>query len=572
MPEPREAAHAWNPGLSSEIPGRLLPRVTLYDPKNSWTDHAAASEVATLCGLKPHDMVAFKVSRLVVHEVLIRVTADLEVPDGPSYEELGFNLRGMVATILDKHVAPRLPQIEERLEELRAEIDERLTRILDRDVFPSRPTTQPKRGFLSRFLGGREPAGVDRRPSDLHVLQVWQRRIDDGAEGLEEACLRGLLTVVGGIVGQRGRLVADRSLIVRLASTWICNHHGSDVVGDLVSPIIVEAARVEGYRLLPHQASPEVMNVKGASAGGKSTIRPLQRELAERLGIPWSDFALVSPDYWRKFLLDYGSLGEDYKYAAMLTGQELEIIDKKLDRYMEGKAARAEMPHLLIDRFRFDSFASAPSQQADSRLLSRFGHRVFMFFMITPPADTVERAWKRGITTGRYKALDDLLFHNIEAYTGMPQLYFNWANKERQKVHFEFLDNSVAHGERPRTAAFGWNRLLFVLDIDCMRSLDRYRRVNVDARRPEDVLLPSPGTDDDILADCIRKIPDVVFLNPDTLTVLGRTRDGVLAEEVGGFFERAGLAHVLRPDAASDAGDPPAFDPDHERLFTVGSW
>ena len=47
-------------------------------------------------------------------------------------------------------------------------------------------------------------------------------------------------------------------------------------------------------------------------------------------------------------MLEYESLGADYKYAAMLTGQELEIIDKKLDRYMEEKAARHEMPHLLI--------------------------------------------------------------------------------------------------------------------------------------------------------------------------------------------------------------------------------
>ena len=46
-------------------------------------------------------MVAFKVSRLAVHEILIRVTADLFVPDGPSYEELGLNLRSMAERILD---------------------------------------------------------------------------------------------------------------------------------------------------------------------------------------------------------------------------------------------------------------------------------------------------------------------------------------------------------------------------------------------------------------------------------------------------------------------------------------
>mgnify|MGYP007000063532 len=78
----------------------------------------------------------------------------------------------------------------------------------------------------------------------------------------------------------------------------------------------------------------------GASAAGKSTIRPQQRLLAERMGVPWEDFALISPDYWRKYLLDYDSLGVDYKYAAMLTGRELEFVDKKLDRYMAQKAKK----------------------------------------------------------------------------------------------------------------------------------------------------------------------------------------------------------------------------------------
>jgi hypothetical protein len=51
------------------------------------------------------------------------------------------------------------------------------------------------------------------------------------------------------------------------------------------------------------------MNVKGASASGKSMMRPLQRILAGKLNFPWEELALISPDIWRKFLLDYGSLG-----------------------------------------------------------------------------------------------------------------------------------------------------------------------------------------------------------------------------------------------------------------------
>ena len=110
---------------------------------------------------------------------------------------------------------------------------------------------------------------------------------------------------------------------------------------------------------------------------------------------------------------------------------------------MARKAAGGRIPHLLIDRFRFDSFNIDDGQNQDSKLLSRFGDRVFMFFMITPPSETVERAWLRGLSTGRFKAVDDLLYHNIEAFTGMPALFLSWVKSENKQVHFEFLNNDV---------------------------------------------------------------------------------------------------------------------------------
>jgi len=198
------------------------------------------------------------------------------------------------------------------------------------------------------------------------------------------------------------------------------------MLGGRIEPLVRAGALAEGYALLPSQAQPVVMNTKGASAAGKSTMRPLQKRLAAEIGVQWSDFALISPDIWRKYLLDYATLGDAYKYAGTFTGKELAIIDEKLDRYMAHKAERGGMSHLLIDRFRFDSFAP-DSDEAGSNLLTRFGHYVYMFFLITPPHATVERSWNRGLDVGRYKAVDDLLAHNIEAYTGMPELFFTWA-------------------------------------------------------------------------------------------------------------------------------------------------
>ena len=271
------------------------------------------------------------------------------------------------------------------------------------------------------------------------------------------------------------------------------------------------------------------MNVKGASASGKSTMRPLQQILAGKLNFPWEEFALISPDIWRKFLLDYGSLGPAYKYAGMLSGHEIEIIDQKLDRRMAARAARGEMSHLLIDRFRFDSFVPELEGKGSSQLLTRFGDLVYMFFMITPPEMTVERAWTRALKVGRYKAVEDLLAHNVEAYTGMPELFFTWALTAKKRVHYEFLDNSVAEGRPPRTVAFGWNREMTILDIKSMLDIDSFRKINIRAQKPAEVYAGknlAPERNVEFLKRCARRISIINFADFETGRIYARLKDG----------------------------------------------
>ena len=580
MPDPE--FDAWNPGLSSEIPASIFSRVTLYDPKNSETDYPTALEAARYCGLKPQEMTGFKVSRMALHEVLIRVTADLHVPDGPNYEELGLNLRGMVDTILTKHVQPKMHQLEAEFSRLQSEANKVLRMRLENDVYARTVVSDAdfNPSFLDKLLGRKPPVQIKEEPAELLALAEWQKEIDKTDDPFDLACLESLIAIVGGIVAQRGSLLADIDVVIRLASILVCNSYGSRCIGKLINPILVEAAELEGYRLLPYQREPFVMNVKGASAAGKSTIRPLQRELASRLGVQWEDFALVSPDYWRKYMLDYDSLGEHYKYAAMLTGQELEIVDKKLDGYVAEKAAQGEMPHLLIDRFRFDSFDSSSVKNQHDQLLSRFGHTVFIFFIITPPTETVERAWRRGKTTGRYKAVDDLLYHNIEAYTGMPQLFLKWVNKKEQKVHFEFLDNDVPYGECPKTVAFGWNGEINILDLDCMRRLSSYRRINIEATRPADVYIEAVDQTEDFFETLIKKKLDTKVFDPASLKLKALFRDGECVYETKEFLSANNLDTVRHAAVFNNSepdrkeGDQKAKDLnyEYEKKFTLGEW
>jgi len=236
---------------------------------------------------------------------------------------------------------------------------------------------------------------------------------------------------------------------------------------------------------------------------------------------------------------------------------------------MTAKAARGRMSHLLIDRFRFDSFVVGSRRAEDSKLLTRFGNLIFMFFMITPPHATVERAWGRGLKFGRYKAVEDLLHHNVEAFTGMPQLFFSWALAQGEgalaqgegalaqgrRVHYEFLDNSVAMGQTPRTIAFGWNGRMTILDVKLMLDIERFKKINIKARRPEDVYDGSDMAADRntaFLRQCVDLIPQIIFADYRNDYIYGWMargkwiwRDaGYVANMSFGSDARAGLAAI----------------------------
>ena len=514
---------AWHPGLESELPRELLPLATVFRRENVTTSVAEALELSDYCGLPPQDLVAFRPERLITHELLVRVTAGVAVPDGTDYEDLGRNFREIASTILDKHIAPHLDDLKRLFEEARSAASVVIAQELS-NLFSLR--LEPP-GDADRTSGRRWPfglAGRKRQPRpqetaeqrERRIILEWSKKAQAADNRLDRSCFRALSRIATAITARRGTLFADKQLLTDLAVRLVCNDSGSEAIGEAIAPLIKEAALREGYRPLSPQERPVIMNVKGASASGKSTLRPLQRALAKKLGFPWESFALISPDIWRKFLLDYGSLGAAYKYAGTMTGYEIEIIDKKLDRHMAMKAARGEVSHLLIDRFRFDSFAEG---REPTRLLTRFGDLVYMFFIITPPEMTVERAWKRGLQVGRYKAVEDLLAHNVEAYTGMPELFFTWALDARRRVHYEFLDNSVAADHRPLTVAFGWNGEMTILDVKRMLDVDRFRKIDIHAQKPEELYVDrelSPERNVEFLQRCARLIPIVNFADRAT--------------------------------------------------------
>jgi hypothetical protein len=582
---------AWNPGLESELPREYLPLSTMFRSENVSTSVAKAQELSDYCGLPFHELVAFRAERLIVHELLIHVTTSLAVPDGRDYEDLGRNFREIATTILNRYIAPHREELAQVFEQLRNAASVMIERELAKALADPRPAVETDAGSRwRRLFAFSKPKRRPRFPMetaaerDRRIVSGWRKKSEAANNRLDEACFDALNRIATAVMGRHGRLFGDNALLTELAVTLVCNDYGSEVIGDAIVPFFLEAVAREGYRQLPRQEKPVVMNVKGASASGKSSMRPLQRILAGKLNFPWEEFALISPDIWRKFLLDYGSLGPAYKYAGTMTGHEIEIIDEKLDRRMAVRAARGEMSHLLIDRFRFDSFVPELEDKGSSRLLTRFGDLVYMFFMITPPEMTVERAWTRGLKVGRYKAVEDILAHNVEAYTGIPELFFTWALTAEKRVHYEFLDNSVPEGRPPRTVAFGWNGEMTILDIKSMLDIERFRKINIRAQKPEEVYVNdnlAPECNVEFLKRCARWIPIINLADYETGQVYARLKHGKwawrdeqqFAEVLNNPDAKAGLLTIAPNVYESTAGAAGkrtnlAFDKAH----TLGAW
>ena len=483
---------AWNPGIQSEIPMTYRQLETIYDLGNVTSDFQNINDLAATTGLPVEELVDFRVSRLVLHEVIVRVTADVVVMEGEKEEDLGINFRAIANCILKKYVKPCLGDIEQkflqRQQQVQLRVDEELTKLLGDD---NRPAVT-RVSLVSRLLGKknslRKQGSFDREAREMASIARYKQAGLESVDELDAAVKRSFYRVLGSIVATRGYIGRDLHLIRDVCTKHALHYLASQDIGLRISQLVDEAIRHEGYRAIPDADKAILFSLKGASAAGKSSLRPRLRELMNELGIEANAYGTISPDIWRRLLIDYDGLGEAYKYAGRLSSKEVNVIDGKLDRYIRDKAEkRGAIPHLMVDRFRFDSFDSEKVSRVLQDTYVRHIDTMYMYFIITPPEATVERGWLRGLERGRYKAVDDFLGHCVEAYVGMPKLLFKYLGKTRPKYRFEFLDNSVPKGSFPDLVARGSEEMMQIFRIAPLIDIERFQRINELAKSPDKV-------------------------------------------------------------------------------------
>lgn len=273
----------WRPGVLSQVPKELRRLCTIMRPENVFTDIATVLELCGLTGFGFSDLVAFRPQRLVLHELLIRVTADFAVPDGSRIEDLGINFRHIASRLLTHYLVPEMDAIAHAFDQARGQVTEAIEAAFS-EVVPglarvAAPATQvpARRPFrLIRLRRGPASRVVDHGWGPEHVADC-ERRASEAGDSLQRLAYRTLARVLSALYAMHGRAWGTPELIVRLARDIACNTFGSDAVGRAIEPLLRRAAELEGFGLLPRQERPIVINTKGPSASGKSTLRPLQK-------------------------------------------------------------------------------------------------------------------------------------------------------------------------------------------------------------------------------------------------------------------------------------------------------
>src|SRR5690349_16299588 len=137
-----------------------------------------------------------------LHELLIRVTSNICVPDGEAIGDLGVNFRQLVTAIHASHVAPRMREIEVA----HASVRKRALALAEREI-------------AAAFSSGDGAAMAAR----------WEKAAN--GDPLDAATYRALARLVSAIVVRHERLWGPRDVLASLAADMACNDAASDAIG-----------------------------------------------------------------------------------------------------------------------------------------------------------------------------------------------------------------------------------------------------------------------------------------------------------------------------------------------------
>lgn len=138
------------------------------------------------------------------------------------------------------------------------------------------------RRFPFSLLPGPRVAAAPAEPADRR-----EHRVIAGCEAAgrsaedppHRAVYNSLYRILGAIQATRGSLGSDEDLLACLVVQHVCNRYGSRLVGQAIAPLVDAAIEREGYTRVPDREAPVLISLRGASAAGKSSLRPVIKQI-----------------------------------------------------------------------------------------------------------------------------------------------------------------------------------------------------------------------------------------------------------------------------------------------------
>lgn len=205
-PDCAEGYSAWNPGIAPEIPGEFRLLETIHAPAHVFASADQIKEFSSLTGLPAEELTVFRPHRLALHELILRITADIAVPEGEEEEAFGHNFRAVAQTILND-ISPLRGSIESAYAALRQRSEETVIRILAETLLkPAQPPT-PGRPWFAVLPRPKVRASPQISPQEhaQNVIASYKTAGLDASDPFLKAVYRSLYRVLGAVMTVRGR-------------------------------------------------------------------------------------------------------------------------------------------------------------------------------------------------------------------------------------------------------------------------------------------------------------------------------------------------------------------------------
>jgi len=210
-----EQGSAWNPGVGPGIPREFRELETIFRPECAFGGFGEIDELAALTGLPAEELAAFRPQRLALHEIIVRVTADIAVAEGEEEEDFGRNFRRIASKIHDDYVWPHMDEIESVWTDLGRRTNALVRELLTESLFAAPPPVA-QRSWFGRWptrkstppLARSRPPSATTGSSRRTRPWAWPRRIPCGAP-----CARAF-------TAYSARLPVDAAASARIRICW----------------------------------------------------------------------------------------------------------------------------------------------------------------------------------------------------------------------------------------------------------------------------------------------------------------------------------------------------------------